>query len=120
MELVAFMKEKLRLTAGCGLGCNKCRFNIDDKLTCNQLILYEPEKAEEILKNWLEEEEKVDWSTVPVDTLIEVNTGNYHWHRRYFAECYKGTVRTWFGGATSQTTIQKEEWQYARLIKEEE
>jgi len=61
-------------------------------------------------------EPEIDWSTVPVDTLIEVrNCEKDPWTPRYFKE-YKGSmVCVWGDGATSKTATFDGTWRYARL-----
>lgn len=69
-----------------------------------------------------EEQPPVDWSKVPVDTLIEVSVDGINWVKRYFAEYDKSIVCAWDNGSTSITAEDEwciSEWKYARLVEEE-
>lgn len=80
------------------------------------------------LQLWLDEEPKkpeVDWSKVPVDTLVRVRDDeNDKWYLRYF----KGTEDsalyrfvTFESGATSITAYDSvENWKYCELMEDEE
>lgn len=67
----------------------------------------------------------MDWSKVPVDTLVRVRDDeNDKWYLRYF----KGTEDsalyrfvTWESGATSITAYDSvENWKYCELMEDEE
>lgn len=62
---------------------------------------------------------KVDWSTVKVDTPVLVSScEDGQWTRRYFAGYNDGKVYTWDGGATSWSTDDENQiswWNYAKL-----
>lgn len=66
--------------------------------------------------------QKVDWSTVKVDTPVLVSAyGDGQWTRRYFAAYKNGKVYTWIGGATSWSTDSKKNvswWDYAKLSED--
>lgn len=69
---------------------------------------------------WLDEEYKepeVDWSKVKVDTPILVSVDGNRWHHRYFAEYCDGIVYAFDDGATSWTSNEKTEWEYAKLAE---
>lgn len=123
MEFVAFMKEKSRLTNGCLVKCSECKFSSFHNGTdypCETFMFKRPKEAERILQEWVEEDRlAIDWTKVPVDTLIEVYT-SMGWTNRYFAKYENGKIYTWLNGATSKTTNTDQEWQKARLVKEEE
>lgn len=79
---------------------------------------------------WLEEEyieppkPKVDWSKVPVDTLVQVRDDeNDKWVLRYFKWFVRGhrtPFVTWADGATSKTAEAcTEYWKYCELAEEE-
>ncbi len=79
---------------------------------------------------WLEEEyieppkPKVDWSKVPVDTLVQVRDDeNDKWALRYFKWFVRGhrtPFVTWADGATSKTAEAcTEYWKYCELAEEE-
>jgi hypothetical protein len=79
---------------------------------------------------WLEEEyieppkPKVNWSKVPVDTLVQVRDDeNDKWALRYFKWFVNGhrtPVVTWAAGATSKTAEGcTEYWKYCELAEEE-
>lgn len=82
---------------------------------------------------WLEEEyieppkPEVDWSKVPVDTLVRVrNSKNEEWCLRYF-KCISELIPdrifvTWNGGTTSKTAcgpIKVSHWIYCELVEVE-
>ena len=80
---------------------------------------------------WLEEEyieppkPKVDWSKVPVDTLVQVRDDeNDKWALRYFKWFVRGHSTpfvTWDDGATSKTAETcTEYWKYCELAEDEE
>lgn len=80
---------------------------------------------------WLEEEyieppkPKVDWSKVPVDTLVQVRDDeNDKWALRYFKWFVRGhrtPFVTWADGATSKTAETcTEYWEYCELAEDEE
>lgn len=78
------------------------------------------------LQLWLDEKCEVDWSNVPVDTLVRVrNSKNENWTLQYF----KGIsdtmpnhrFETWDDGRTSKTTdglIML--WKHCELVEEED
>ena len=84
---------------------------------------------------WLEEEyieqpkPKVDWSNVPVDTLVRVRDyEDDEWLLRYFkcfsrtpSECQSGRgYEVWALGATSVTAEgDTEQWKYCELVEDE-
>lgn len=65
---------------------------------------------------------KVDWSTVKVDTPVLVSAcEDGQWIRRYFAGYNDGKVYTWDGGATSWSTDDENQiswWDYAKLSED--
>lgn len=78
---------------------------------------------------WLEEEyieppkPKVDWSKVPVDTLVQVRDDeNDKWALRYFKWFVRGhrtPFVTWADGATSKTAETcTEYWKYCELAED--
>lgn len=80
---------------------------------------------------WLDEEyteppkPEVDWSKVPVDTLVQVRDDeNDKWALRYFKWFVRGhrtPFVTWADGATSKTAEAcTEYWKYCELAEEEE
>lgn len=77
------------------------------------------------LQIWLDEEYEVDWSKVPVDTLVRVrNRAEDKWVLRYFKEIgdehLNGRYFTWPGGTTSKTAEGScIGWQYCELVEEE-
>lgn len=66
--------------------------------------------------------QKVDWSTVKVDTPVLVSAyADGQWTRRYFAAYKNGKVYAWIGGATSWSTDSKKNvswWDYAKLSED--
>lgn len=81
---------------------------------------------------WLDEEyvepqkPEVDWSKVPVDTLVMVKDfEGEEWVLRYFKEidenCEESKYVTWIAGATSKTAYGfTEYWNYCELVEEKE
>lgn len=80
---------------------------------------------------WLDEEyieqpkPKVDWSKVPVDTLVRVRDclEGEEWTLRYFKgldeEGYPSRFQTWVDGATSKTAYgEYENWNYCELLED--
>lgn len=65
---------------------------------------------------------KVDWSTIKVDTPILVKSSkDGEWIRRYFAGYKDGYVYAWIGGATSWSTEPTDNttlWNYAKLSED--
>ena len=88
----------------CGIGCERCAM-----LT----VLWLDEEYEE---------PEVDWSKVKIDTPILVrNFKDNHWYKRYFAKFADGKVYAWRNGRTSwNSTIEHEDWKYAKLAEQEE
>lgn len=76
---------------------------------------------------WLDEEYEVDWSKVPVDTLVRVrNDENGEWLLRYFYEWNEYTNKghkysTFPEGRTSKTaTYYVENWRFCDLVEVED
>jgi hypothetical protein len=106
---VAFEKATNKITACGNLSCKECLFWEDD-FNCDRRAL-EWADAEYI-------EPEVDWSEVPVDTLILVNDNVDHfWIRRYFAQYDNGKVYAFVDGRTSWTATDDDicSWNYAKL-----
>lgn len=72
---------------------------------------------------WLDEEYKepeVDWSRVPVDTLIRVKENKIDkWVLRYFAKYKDGKIYAWDYGCTSKTTDCVAIWRYGEIVTED-
>lgn len=84
-----------------------------------------------LLELWLDEEyieppkPEVDWSKVPVDTLVQVRDDeNDKFALRYFRWFIRGhrtPFVTWADGATSKTAEAcTEYWKYCELVEEED
>lgn len=81
---------------------------------------------------WLDEEYEepqkpaVDWSKVPVDTLVMVKDfEREEWVLRYFKgideNCEESKYMTWIAGATSKTAYGfTEYWNYCELVEDED
>lgn len=78
---------------------------------------------------WLDEEyeePEVDWSNVPVDTLVRVREReNQKWILRYFKGINEDSLRhryeAWESGATSKTASGKYLcWNYCELVEDED
>ena len=66
-------------------------------------------------------EEFIDWSKVPVDTLVEVSDDGKGFIKRYFAKYESGMIFTWGDGRSSKTAYNKNDvirWEYAKLYQE--
>lgn len=72
---------------------------------------------------WLDEEyeePEVDWSNVPVDTLIRVKENKIdEWVLRYFAKYKDGKIYAWDYGCTSKTTDCVAIWRYGEIVTED-
>ena len=83
--------------------------------TCSQCYLFQ--------QLWLDEEyeePEVDWSKVPVDTLIRVKfCENDNWINRYFSKYENGKVYAWDNGTTSKTGKSDSPWQCAEIVTED-
>ena len=90
-----------------------------DCTTCNKLFAF-----------WLDEEyveppqPEVDWSKVPVDTLVRVrNFKEHEWelmHFKTFDENLEYRYETWSCGRTSKTAcgpIKSSHWRYCELVE---
>ena len=75
---------------------------------------------------WLDEEYEVDWSNVPVDTLVRVrDREDEGWILRYFKGINDKNLRrryeAWESGEKSKTAKGKYLcWKYCELVEEEE
>lgn len=87
----------------------------DKYSTCSQCYL--------VQQLWLDEEYKepeVDWSKVPVDTLIRVKENkNDKWILRHFAKYKDGKIYAWDYGCTSKTTNCVAIWRYGEIVTED-
>lgn len=85
------------------------------------------------LNLWLDEEyeePEIDWSKVPVDTLVRVrNSEDDKWQLRYFhlygedavALKYNRKYKTFDHGATSKTCMYPyESWRYCELVEDDD
>ena len=72
---------------------------------------------------WLDEEyeePEVDWSKVPVDTLIRVRFyKSDDWINRYFSKYENGKVYAWDNGTTSKTGKSDSPWLCAEIVNED-
>lgn len=93
--------------------------------------LYACGLCRDIFAFWLDEEyieppkPEVDWSKVPVDTLVRVRYDKSdNWLLRYFSVYEFGAVApyvTWVNGSTSVTSGGIEEnWKYCELVEDED
>lgn len=95
------------------LNCNDC---ITDNGDCYQTV------SKWADSKYIESEEQVDWSKVPVDTPILVRDNvNHFWDKRHFAEYYDGKVYAFINGATYWTTSDDDiyAWKYVKLSEVE-
>ena len=85
-------------------------------------------KTEDCMIEWAsaklienEEEPKIDWSEVKVDTPILVRHRlDEEWEKRHFAKYENGDVYAWDNGRTSWTVANEIKWNYAKLAESEE
>lgn len=88
------------------------------------------ESCSKLFAFWLDEEyvepQKVDWSKVPVDTLVMVRDFEEdEWVLRYFKgideNCEESKYMTWIAGSTSKTAYGfTEYWNYCELVEHED
>lgn len=101
----------------------RCTLRCDGKCYGRICQFYNSEKdCETLAKQWLNEERRIDWSKVPVDTpiLVTDNTGP-GWLHRHFAKYENGKVFAWAKGLTSWSTENSDfvtAWQCARLCED--
>lgn len=113
---VAVDVETLRPVDCTKIRCRECKFEMNG-IPCGSLR-----------KQWCNAEyiePPVDWSKVPVDTLILVrNSENEPWRHRYFAKYENNRVYAWCGGATSWSAennyASTTDWDYGKLAEESE
>lgn len=90
--------------------CEGCVLCLDDSFDCKNL------------DDWLDEEFKepeVDWTKIPVDTLIETSLDGIKWYKRHFVGVVNGMVITCTNDSTyAENKYSVTGWEYARLIKE--
>lgn len=77
------------------------------------------------LQIWLDEEHEVDWSKIPVDTLVRVRDDeNGEWLLRYFCEWNGDMDRkysTFPNGRSSKTaTYYIENWRFCEVVEVED
>lgn len=78
------------------------------------------------LQLWLDEEYEVDWSKIPVDTLVRVRDyENREWCLRYFKGINKSNsgekYEAWSNGMTSKTASgSSNTWKYCELVEDED
>lgn len=102
---------------GCGsLNCQgDCVLGIDNDGICDLGTT----------KEWLDseyaepEKEEVDWSKVPMDTMVLVSSNKKYWHKRYFAgvSCKTNRPQVFANGATSWSVGSIESCGYIKLYK---
>ena len=81
-------------------------------------LVFDKKGIENILKPY-EEEHKIDWYKVAVDTPILVSDfDDQTWYKRHFAKYVNGRVFAWNGGNTSWTEEDTTSWKYAKLAEE--
>ena len=106
-----------------GVDCVECPlYSVSRGYTsCEAHQMIEPLEA---VKYVMDYEIPVDWSKVPVDTKVLVrNNKDEEWIKRYFAKYEKGRIYCWHDGKTSFTsdaTIKKIGWNFAKLYEREE
>ena len=85
-------------------------------------LVFDGKGIENILKPY-EEEHKIDWYKVAVDTpiLVKDSESEAAWKHRYFAKYVNGVVYTWMMGRTSWSADNDDDvfaWNIAKLAEE--
>jgi hypothetical protein len=65
--------------------------------------------------------EVVDWSKIPVDTLVEVSDDGEKFIKRHFAKYERGMIFVWTDGRSSKTAYSENDvvkWKMANIIRE--
>nr|DAG81638.1 MAG TPA: hypothetical protein [Caudoviricetes sp.] len=105
-----------------------------DGWECNDELCQrgECEACSKLFAFWLDEEyiepskPEVDWSNVPVDTLVRVRDYEHReWNLRYFKGIDKSNpeekYEAWSNGATSKTANDSSNhWKYCELVEDED
>lgn len=113
----ALDKKTRNIICCAGVQCPQCEFYGDKKIG----HICDDTKLKWADAEYVEPEEKeVDWSKVPVNTLILVKDSvKGIWFKRYFAKYENGFVYAWEDGKTSYTTDMTWYWKYAKLAEVE-
>ena len=85
----------------------------------DRLILTEVYFSSQLIRT--EFKETVDWSKVPVDTLVEVSDDGENFIKRYFAKYESGLIFAWGDGRSSKTAYSENDvvkWEMANIIRE--
>jgi hypothetical protein len=64
--------------------------------------------------------EVVDWSKIPVDTLVEVSDDGEKFIKRHFAKYERGMIFVWGDGRSSKTAYSENDvvkWEMANIIR---
>lgn len=105
-------KETKKFDTCYNVECKNCIFH--DVGCINNKIKWADEE-------YIESEEQVNWSELPVDTPILVKDSiSRNWERRHFAKYVDGGVYAWNDGLTSFTTYSDDFvtlWSYAKLAE---
>lgn len=65
--------------------------------------------------------QNIDWSKIPIDTLVEVWNKPDKKYKRYFAKYENNVIYCWSYGRTSKTATAEDyitDWHYVKLTKE--
>ena len=119
-ETCEFMIKTVNPVYSDGWECNDELCQRDECEACLKLFAF-----------WLDEEyieppkPEVDWSKVPVDTLVRVrNSVSEDWRLMYFKEYYRDyhyMYETWADGKTSKTAEGEYScWNYCELVEDED
>ena len=113
-SVAEFYDDMSRTYKGAKEGYSYREKAIDEAMDIINAVLHLQLEAEE-------EESKIDWSQVVVNTPILVKDSESEiWQKRYFAKYENGIVYAWIGGATSWTETCRKPWNFAKLEEEEE
>ena len=107
-------------------GANKGVWELKNGFGTDEFEFYREERplsriyfASQVVR--MEFKEVVDWSKIPVDTLVEVSDDGEKFIKRHFAKYERGMIFTWSDGRSSKTAYNKNDvvkWKMANIIRE--
>lgn len=110
----ALNKDTEEIVACPGFSCSNCIFNSTYLNGCAK------EKFKWVDSEYVEQEQEIDWSKIPVDTPILVKrSADGTWLKRHFAKYEDEEVCAWDNGKTSYTIDSMSFWSYAKLAEVE-
>ena len=107
-------------------GANKGVWELKNGFGTDEFELYREERplsriyfASQVVR--MEFKEVVDWSKIPVDTLVEVSDDGEKFIKRHFAKYERGMIFVWGDGRSSKTAYSENDvvkWEMANIIRE--